>query len=676
MRPAETTSASPTADGGGRLRGPRGPRPVAALAVVAAAAVIAASGAAPAAAATVPAPPTPVAATAELTGQDLDTWLDGLVPAALDSTGIPGAAVSVVHEGEVLTSRGYGYADTGADGTDPVPVDPEETLFRPGSVSKLFTATAVMRLVEEGELDLDTDVQEYLDFTVPTSFDEPLTLRHLLTHTAGFEERIDGLILPEDADADLRDHLVTDPPEQVYAPGTVPAYSNYGNALAGYVVELVGGLPFEEYVRTEVLDPLEMDSSTFVQPPPAALAERMAGGYPDDRAPAGPFEVVGGSPAGALTSSASDMTAFMLAHLGDAEHPLLDPATLELMHAPALTEESLGSLAEGPRMALGFFEEHRNGHRILGHGGDTNYFHSHLQIYPDDATGIFVTLNGGGYGEVDSLQLREAILFGFADRYFPAEGEESAPVQATAAEHAAMAEGSYESSRSMHSTFMNVLGALGGQTRVVAQEDGTILVTPGPETLTPTAYEEIEPWVWREVGGQRLLSMRVVDDQVEAIGFAGAFALLRTDAVRDASLALPVLVASATILLLTVLSWPVGTLLRRRFSLPRRERAGRTARVLTRVGVGAALAALLGWGLAFGEIMALRSVGAGALSVVLAAQWLGVAAVVPATVALIGDLRRGAGWRRCLADALVLAGLVGVAAFAAVFHLLSFDLTY
>ncbi|GAB3209674.1 serine hydrolase domain-containing protein [Marinactinospora thermotolerans] len=625
---------------------------------------------------TVAPPPTPSGATADLTREDLETWLDGLVPAALDQTGIPGAAVSVVHDGELLTARGYGYADTGADGSEPVPVDPQETLFRVGSVSKLFTATAVMRLVEEGRVDLDADVHEYIDFTVPTSFDEPVTLRHLLTHTPGFEERVAGMILPPDAEDDLRAHLVTDPPEQVFPPGTVPAYSNYGNALAGYVVERVSGVPFEEYVQENVLEPLGMDSSTFAQPLPDGLAQRVAEGYTVDTAAAGPFEVVAGAPAGSLTASATDMAHFMLAHLGQADRPLLEPQTLDLMHAPGLDEETLGTLAQGPRMALGFFEEDRNGRRILGHGGDTQYFHSHLQIYPDEGTGVFVALNGGGHGGIESLRLREEILFGFADRYFPAEDAPASKAEPTAVEHAAMAEGVYESSRSMYSTFLSVLGVAGGQTRVIAREDGTILVTPGPETMEPTVYEEVEPWVWREVGGQRLLAMRVAGDQVEAIGFGSAFTLLPVDTVRTASLALPVVAVSVAILLAAALSWPLGALMRRGRSLPAPQPAGRPARILARAGVACALAALAGWTVVVSLVMGFQEVPKGVLYALLGAQWAGVAAIIPAAVALVGDIRRRAGWRRCLGGLLVLSALIGVAGFAALFGLLSPDMSY
>ncbi|GAA1106773.1 serine hydrolase domain-containing protein [Nocardiopsis composta] len=674
MNPAETTQEPPPA---GRARRSGRRTALKAPAALAAAAVLAGLSTADAYADEVHPPPTPAPATAELTGEDLDAWLDGLLPAALERTGIPGAAVSVVHGGELLTARGYGHADTGDGGGDPVPVDPEETLFRPGSVSKLFTATAVMQLVEDGKADLDTDVGEYVDFEVPSSFDEPVTLRHLLTHTPGFEERIDRMMLPEGTEPDLREHLATDPPEQVYEPGTVPAYSNYGNALAGYVVEQVSGVPFEEYVQDNVMEPAGMDSSTFAQPLPAELEDRMAKGYADDTGPAAPFEIVAGPPAGALTSSATDMARFMLAQLGETgAGPLLDPATLELMHTPALGEETLGTLAGGPRMTLGFFEEDRNGRRIIGHGGDTNYFHAHLQLYPEEGTGIFVALNGGGYGEMDSHDLRSEILNGFADRYFPAAGDERTGPQPTAAEHAAMAEGVYESSRLPHSTFMNVMGVAGGQTRVTAREDGTILVTPGPETARPAVYEEIEPWVWREAGGQRLLTMRVEDGRVQALGHSSAFSLLRVDGVRDASIALPVLGASILVLLIAAVSWPVGAVLRRRFGLPRRDRAGRTARILTRVGVVAALAATAGWTLSFLEIMGFRFVGGDVLVAILLGQLLGAAAVAPAAAVLFGDVRRRAGWKRYLGGALVLLALTGVACFAAVFNLFSFDVTY
>lgn len=444
--------------------GARPPRRAAFLATLFALAATAIAGCGAGTSPTNPAPPVgapaaPGASTdpAALNGRDVNAWLDGLLPAALQRTGIAGASVAVVRDGKILTARGYGHADTGTDdGAVPVPVDPDRHLFRVGSVSKLVTATAVMQLVEKGALDLDADIRDHLDLTPPRSYDRAVTLRHLLTHTAGFEERVGGLIDLAGTGTDLREALATDPPEQIYEPGTVPAYSNYGNALAGYIVERVSGTRFEEYVERNVLGRAGMTSSTFAQPLPPHLRERLSNGYDEASAPAVPFETVGVPPAGALSAPATDMARFMLAHLGAPAGgaALLSPATLELMHRPALDAASLGTLAGGPRMTLGFFEENRNGHRILGHGGDTSYFHSHLQIYPDDRAGIFISLNSNGRGAIDSHELRQAVLSGFADRYFPpARPLPARSVDAaTTAEHAAMAAGTYESSRAMRST--------------------------------------------------------------------------------------------------------------------------------------------------------------------------------------------------------------------------------
>lgn len=666
MIPAETT-APPS----------RRRRTAAALAAATGALAVLATGCAAA-----PGPahvPAAAAPTADLTAQDLEAWLDGLVPAALDTAGIPGASVSVVHDGELLTARGYGYADTGADGRDPLPVDPEDSLFRVGSVSKLFTATAVMQLVEDGRVDLDTDVHEYIDFTVPTAFDEPVTVRHLLTHTPGFEERVAGMILPEGAEHDLGEVLAADPPEQIFPPGTVPAYSNYGNALAGYIVEQVSGEPFADYVRDNVLEPVGMDSSDFVQPLPDGLRDRMAQGYTSTGAPAAPFETVSGAPAGSLSASATDMARFMLAHLGHTPggEALLSPQTLEEMHAPALDEDSLGTLAGGPRMTLGFFDESRNGYRILGHGGDTQYFHSEMQILPEEDTGIFITLNGSGDTEMGSHLLRLSVVDGFFDRYFPGEGPADSPVEETAREHAAMAEGTYTSSRAMRSTFLSAIDLV-GETRVQARQDGTILVSPGPETFVPTVYEEVAPWVWREVGGQGVLSMRASEDgeHVEAIGYASAFTLLRVDAERSSSVALPVLLASLAVLLVTVLSWPVALVARRALSLPARDRAGRLARVLTRVGVASAVTALLSWVVLITLVMSLQDVPTAAVRVLQGMQLLGVLAILPAAWTVVGDIRRRAGWKRWTWSSLVLAALLGVQWFAITFALLSVSVSY
>lgn len=667
-------------------------RPVARAAATALGVALLAASCAPAAAAPEPpppvvvpaAPPAPAAPASDvdgapaLTRDDVDAWLDGLLPAALERTRIAGATVSVVHDGELLTARGYGWADTGTDGGDPVPVDPERTLFRVGSVSKLVTATAVLQLVEQGALDLDAPVAEHLDFDLPTRFDEPITLRHLLTHTAGFEERVGGLIGTDPAAVDLRTALAVDAPEQVYAPGTVPAYSNYGNALAGYVVERVSGQPFAEYVQEHVVEPAGMGAATFAQPVPEASRDDVARGYPTSDDPAVPFEAVGVPPAGSFSASGTDMAAFMLAQLGEpGGAPLLDADTLALMHAPALGADTLGTLADGPRMALGFFDESRNGHHIVGHGGDTNVFHSHLQLYPDERTGVFVSLNSSGSEAMDSVELREQLMEGFADRYFPAAPGAASPTvgTATAQEHAATVAGAYVQSRGMHSTFLRALDLL-TPTEVTAQDDGRILLSPGPGTDRPVLYTEVEPWVWQEVGGQARIAARVTDGQVDAISWQGAFALL--PAGSASAFALPVLLGSLAVLLVAAVAWPVAAVVRRvrRRPVAGDVRGGTGVRVLTRVAAASAVVAAVAWVAVVSTVMGLQEVPAAGIRVVQVLQGVAALGIVPGVLRVVADVRGRAGWCRVTGSALVLAALVGVTWFAWTYGLLAPSVSY
>src|SRR5688572_24051006 len=210
-----------------------------------------------------------------MTAADVETFLDGMVPLQLALSDIAGATVSVVKDGKLLFAKGYGFADV----QKKQKVSPQDTLFRPGSISKLFTWTAVMQLFEQGKLDLDRDVNEYLDYKIPDAFGKPITLKHILTHTPGFEEQIKDLFLTDSTKPNLGQYLKTHIPGRIYPPGTVPAYSNYATAVAGYIVERVSGRPFDEYVAENILKPLNMTRSTFTQPLPADLAPLMSNGY-------------------------------------------------------------------------------------------------------------------------------------------------------------------------------------------------------------------------------------------------------------------------------------------------------------------------------------------------------------------------------------------------------------
>jgi CubicO group peptidase (beta-lactamase class C family) len=335
---------------------------------------------------------------------DVDAWLDGYMPYALKAGDIPGAVVVVVKDGQPLTMRGYGYSDLKTHKA----VDPNLTLFRPGSVSKLFTWTAVMQLVQAGKLDLDADVNTYLDFKIPPRDGKPITLRNLMTHTPGFAETAKYLIeFGDKQPKPLGKILSRWVPERIYAPGSMPAYSNYGASVAGYIVERVSGEPFDSYVQRHIFAPAGMTHSTFDQPLPAGLKPYMSKGYKPGTSEPQPYEVIGMAPAGALASSGADMGRFMIAHLN---HTLINPQTATLMYGNA--NKPYSAL---PAMALGFYHEDRNGLNIVGHGGDTVFFHSDLHLFLDKNVGLYISMNSVGKNG-GAHALRQELLEEFADR--------------------------------------------------------------------------------------------------------------------------------------------------------------------------------------------------------------------------------------------------------------------
>jgi CubicO group peptidase (beta-lactamase class C family) len=499
-----------------------------------------------------------------LSRADAEAWLDGFMPYGLASGDLAGAVVVIVKDGEVLLQKGYGYADLEAR----APVDPEGTLFRPGSISKLFTWTAVMQLVEQGKVDLDANVNDYLDFEIPAIDDKPVTMRHVMTHTPGLEEQIRGLITarPEEI-VPLGDALKRWVPRRIHEPGTTPAYSNYATALAGYVIERVSGQSFDDYLDQHIFAPLGMRSSSFRQPLPDALLQRMSKGYA--RASDGeakPYEFISLAPAGSLAATGSDMARFMIAHLqggayGDAR--ILSAQTVEQMHGTG--QPSVGPLN---RMMLGFYETTVNGRRAIAHGGDTQWFHSDLQLFPDDGFGVFLSFNSSGT-EGATHRLRGALVRGLVDRYLPGPGPEDTGVdEATAREHAAQIAGSYTSSRRADSSLMSLTGLL-GQLKVVPNEDGTISVSMLQEPSgAPKKWREIAPYVWQDTAGNDRLAADVVDGRVvrfTAEPYAPIMVFQRLSGLR--ANALPLLVASLLVLLLTVLAWPVSALVRRHYGV-------------------------------------------------------------------------------------------------------------
>ncbi|MEO3865867.1 serine hydrolase domain-containing protein [Rheinheimera fenheensis] len=438
-----------------------------------------------------------------ITANELEIWFDGWLNHEVKQQDLAGIAVSVVQNGQVVFSKGYGYADVGSKTALTA-----DHLVRPGSIAKLFTWTAVMQLVERGQLALDADIRQYLDFELQLQFNEPVTMRHLMTHTAGFSEVAKGLFASQTSPNSNELWLKAYTPTQSFKPGTVPSYSNYGVSLAGYIVERISGLPFEDYVDTAIFKPLSMQGASFKNQFDDKAKKMLVSSYALASQPAKPFEAIAGTPAGSLSISANDMAKFMIAHLNDGkwqDTQLLSANTINLMHNyAAINIQGLNA------MALGFYRADRNGHTIIGHGGDTLYHHSDLKLLPDFNTGIFVSISGIGKDGA-AYKLRPAIINRFIDRYFPCfsctEVNDQTEVLADSEIRAAKVAGNYISSRTSFDTLLQV-GNLFQQLSVTALPNGDLLIPAFAQPSgQPWIWREISPYLWQQIGGQEKISV-------------------------------------------------------------------------------------------------------------------------------------------------------------------------
>jgi CubicO group peptidase (beta-lactamase class C family) len=441
---------------------------------------------------------------------ELEAFLDDLFAKDMEENHIAGAAVAVVKDGKLFFAKGYGYADI-ANG---IPVDPEQTLFSIGSVTKLFTWTAVMQLVEQGKLDLDADINTYLDFRIPDTYPQPITLKHLLTHTSGFENRLFGT-MTSDADDLLpaREYLSSDIWPRVNPPGEYVNYSNYNAILAGYIVARVSGQPYDQYIQEHIFDPLGMVHSTAQLQIPPDLSAHVSVGYTyaggifkafPDYAPRSPA----GLPSGAVQASVTDMARFMIAYLqngcySDAdiiEDCILKESTVQQMRSTLYTPD--------PRIlgnAYGFFDWSDNGQWTLGHRGYLPPMHSALLLLPDQNLGVFVTYNSEGARRVANQHT--GFQRAFFDHYYPASAVEPIQPPADFAERAGRFVGSYRSTDGSGTTAFKFVGLMEAY-EISDPGDGTLLFT------TPFGewrFVEVEPLYFRQVDGPVGIAFREDD---------------------------------------------------------------------------------------------------------------------------------------------------------------------
>jgi CubicO group peptidase (beta-lactamase class C family) len=482
----------------------------------------------------------------------LSSFIDGAMAAEIANGTIVGAVVAVVKDGETWLVRGYGLADRERG----VPVDANGTLFRVGSVSKLFVWIAVMQQWQAGRLALDVDVNQYLDEPmIPGTFPQPITLTHLMTHTPGFEDLIIGLFAREPPGTDgFHRNLLTMLPRRVFPPGEVAAYSNYGTALAANLVERTAHVVWDDYVRANILSPLGMTSTTTQQPPPEPLDAALAHGYRYD---AGhwqdvPFEFVSLPPAGSVSTTGPDMARLLLAFLAQDDGPVLTATTRS-----KLFERGFANDPRLNAMLFGLYEQSSHGQRIVGHLGDTEVFHAAFLLYPEQNLGLFAAFNSDR-GTI----ARDGLVRAFADRWF---GAPALPHPTTAKHDLARYAGWYRPLRVPESTPAKLLSMLGA-VRVDAVREGAVDVRNerGVQRYYPIEADLLQSadGAERIVFGNAHGTATLFFDSVPFLSFE------RASWVRNPTANALLLLVLGVVFVSALVNWPGATFRRRRTRVP------------------------------------------------------------------------------------------------------------
>jgi CubicO group peptidase (beta-lactamase class C family) len=435
---------------------------------------------------------------------ELETFLDDFFGTAMKEYHIAGAAVAVVKDGKLFFTKGYGYKDI----QNGIPIN-EETMFRIGSNTKPFTWTAVMQLAEQGKVDLDADVNTYLDFRVPDTFPQPITLKHLMTHTSGFGERwLESLVSNESELIPESEWLVSNMPARIFAPGEAVGYSNYNAMLAGYIVSRISGQPYSQYIQQHILDPLGMSHSTAISPAPPALQAKLSSGYVYiDRG----FQAVpnyqsqpAGFPSGVIQASVTDMARFMIAQLEDGRY-----SDDKIPEARILQESTARQMRGTPYpvdprlrgMTYAFADLTDNGVWTLGHQGYFPPMGSQILLLPDQRMGIFFAVNTRDIGPLTTQHM--GFQRAFFDHYFPSPAVPHIEPPADFAGRADRYVGLYRKTSYPPSTPDKVADLFGAFTYTVsAPGDGTLLVSLEGFQLR---FVEVKPLYFRQIDGSSSL---------------------------------------------------------------------------------------------------------------------------------------------------------------------------
>jgi CubicO group peptidase (beta-lactamase class C family) len=627
--------------------------PIRALSImsIAAAVLVAAPAVAASASPSGDRPPTRMPSAREVAG-----FFDTALPGQLAANHVPGAVVSVVSGGKTIFSKGYGLADVERR----TPFDPNASLVRIASITKLFTWTAVMQQVEQGKLDLHADVNRYLDsFHIPATYRQPITLEHLMNHTSGFEDSAIGVGSRSKADVPpLGTFLAEHIPARIRPPGQVSSYSNYGAALAGYIVSRVSGQPYDQYVQDHILTPLGMRHSTAAEPVPAALAAGQAHSYEyaGGAYTRKPFVFDNGTPDGSVSASANDMANFAVAHLQNGrfgDHRILGESTARLMHRR--------SFAADPRLdgyAHGFKEQTLNGHRVIAHDGNWEAFESALLLVPDAGLGLFISTNSpGGIDAVTDL------LPDFFDRFLPGTRTVATAGPSTTGTPPTPKAGFYKLARTAESTVEKLLTLT---TSLRMSVDGS-----GKPSFKGKKWTQVAPGLYQEDGGsQRMAFVKTATGATYLVTDGSSYQ--RVPWWDSLPVNLIVVVLFILIALTTALGMPLAAAIRRLRKRPSNApRTWRAGRILA--GLSGAI------GLAFVVFLTLDLVGGTSVlygvptsvRVLLLLPPLFIALTIAATAATARAWRQGnVGVLTRVHQVILLAGMLGLTWFCLHWNLL------
>ena len=455
-------------------------------------------------------------------------------------------------------------------------------------------------------------------------------------------------------------------------PGTTPAYSNYATAVAGYIVERVSGMPFEDYIERHIFQPLGMSHSSFRQPLPPALAPFMAKGYPTASVDPKPFELISVPPAGSLSMSGADGAKFMIAQLNHGAG-LMQPATSNLMQTPAY-----GSVPGLNRMALGFYEQKINDLDAIAHGGDLNFFHGDLWLFPEKNVGLLIEMNSAGEKSAPSV-IREMLFEQFSDRYFPAADDEPPAELATAKEHARMLAGSYISSRSSFTNFIDINNLL-SQVRIGLDRKGRPLVPDlfgGPSRT----WIEVKPFLWQDALGHGRLGAVVKNGEVVrwSVNDISPFMVYdRAPWYRDAIWLIPSFLAGIIVVLIAAVAWPISAVTqrywRRRGAIIQQSALG--ADRLFAVFAWLVTAVVCGWAVTLLVLVESMSLNWPIWLLQIAGTICFLGLIATALWKLVRTWKAGRGWFAKLWAVLLVCAASMVLWVALDFHLISFGAKY